>query len=505
MKFKLFVYLGFLILATLPVAVFAQSGSQQPELFENAELQEDLNYFTAVFRSIHPKPYWYLPTEEFDTTLIQFRTELPDTASVTEFYSSLLPFINKIGDENTRVYFPAFVLADYIQKEGAFFPFLIQIIDNEIFITENLLPGNTIPQGAKISAINGIGATRILKKMQQMIPDQKETLQQSEIIENFSLLLWTAFQFDAPYELSIRLPQEGIIHTYNVDGVPAEKLGITSGNENKTLTNDFGFSVDQNRNFATVRITSYSSHPELKKFLSDAFSQIKKSGVDHVILDIRNLKSDDFAFPDAVLQYVTTTPYRHYAAIEAKSSPMTKSFYRNNYAQQKKHDLKFVRDKKTVRKAYRMVLKGIDYASVYYAPEVKKPFKGGQEFPGEFYLLVNEGTKNSATVLAAIVQDHKLGLVIGKETGSRASRFRELYHFSLPNTGIECTVPHRYYLRPSSFDSGFGVLPDYTVDPDPTDIAQGKDSMIEFAAGLFKKREGFREKRAAYEKRINKK
>lgn len=470
--------------------------------FEKAQLQEDLNYFVGVFRSIHPKPYWYTSSEEFDTTLVEFREQLPETSSITGFYSSLLPFINSIGDENTRLFFPEIVLKEYIAADGAFFPLKIQIIDNEVFVDENLLPGSEIPQGAKISAINGIGSKKILKKLDELVPGAKESLRMAEIKKEFSQMLWAAYQFDAPFEVSVKLPGEGIVNTYNIDGVSAEKLDITVGSEQRKHKNDFEYDIQKERNFATVTVSDYVLHQDLKKFLASAFSDIKSYKIDNVIVDVRNLDVNDAGLADAILKYVTKTPYRHYAAIEGKSSPITKKFYKDVYKAEMKAEKKVVRDKKAIKKTYKLINKGLDYANIFYAPEVKKPFGGGTSLDGEFYLLVNEGSKNSATVLAAIVQDHKLGLVIGKETGSRASRFKQIYYFNLPNTGLGCCVPHRYYLRPSSFDSGFGVLPDYTVEQNSDDLGEGKDTAIEFAAELFKKREGFREKRKAYENRI---
>ncbi|PLW99412.1 MAG: hypothetical protein C0593_03260 [Marinilabiliales bacterium] len=489
-------------LATMSLSAQNDTTFVAEQDFEKAQLQEDLNYFVGVFRSVHPKPYWYTSSQEFDTAFMEFRTELPDSSTVTGFYSDLLPFVNAIGDENTRVFFPEEMLKEYIAEEGAFFPFRIQIINDEIFIKENLLPNSEIPQGAKISAINGQGAKRMIRKMNQLVPGAKESLRMAEITTDFSLLLWVAYQMDAPYEISVRLPGDGIIHTYNVEGVNAEKLGIFPGDEEVNHENDFDIAVDTDRDFATITIRDYQSHNDLKKFLPKAFSQVKSSKVENVLIDIRDLDVTDEGLADAVLRYVTKEPYRHYAAIEAKSSPITKEFYKGDYKAEMKAEKRVVRDKKAVKEAYKMVSKGLDYANTYYAPELKKPFGGGNAPEGEFFLLVNEGSKNSATVLAAIVQDHKLGLVIGKETGSRASRFKQLYYFTLPNTGLKCCVPHRYYLRPSSFDSGFGVLPDYTVEQDSDDLAKGVDTAIEFAADLFKKREGFREKRKAYEKRM---
>lgn len=262
--------------------------------------------------------------------------------------------------------------------------------------------------------------------------------------------------------------------------------------------------IDDKRNFGIVKIADYVSHKELKAFLSSAFARIKRANVDNIIIDIRDLAVDDAGLPDAVLHYVTDVPYRHYAAIEAKASPITKEFYKGDFKQIMKAQKKVVRDKKAVKQAHKMVLKGMDYANTFYSPDVKKPAGGGTSLKGEFYLLVNEGTKNSGVVLAAIVQDHKQGLVIGGETGSRASRFNDYYYFSLPNTGLQCMVPHRYYLRPSSFDSGFGVLPDYSVGQNADDLANGIDTAIEFASDLFQKRKGYREKQRAYEKRMKK-
>ncbi len=69
-----------------------------------------------------------------------------------------------------------------------------------------------------------------------------------------------------------------------------------------------------------------------------------------------------------------------------------------------------------------------------------RPDTNSLRFTGDVFLLINEGTFSSATMLAATIKDYELGTLVGEETGGLASNFGEVYSFALPNTRLVATV-----------------------------------------------------------------
>ncbi|MCG8348403.1 MAG: S41 family peptidase, partial [Chloroflexales bacterium] len=106
-------------------------------------------------------------------------------------------------------------------------------------------------------------------------------------------------------------------------------------------------------------------------------------------------------------------------------------------------------------------------------------------FSGDFSVLIGPATFSSAVSFAVIVKDNELGVLVGEETGGPPSGFGSAYSFRLTYTGLEGYVSSAYFVRPNGQDDGRGVLPDYDVRPEPSDVAAGRDPVLEFTKALI--------------------
>ena len=57
-------------------------------------------------------------------------------------------------------------------------------------------------------------------------------------------------------------------------------------------------------------------------------------------------------------------------------------------------------------------------------------------------------------------------MLVGEETGGSATQYADLCPFTLPRTGLQGFVSHKWFLRPSGADDGRGVLPDVEAPAD---------------------------------------
>ncbi|MGP1446336.1 MAG: S41 family peptidase [Candidatus Limimorpha sp.] len=121
-------------------------------------------------------------------------------------------------------------------------------------------------------------------------------------------------------------------------------------------------------------------------------------------------------------------------------------------------------------------------------------------FPGKLYVLANESSVSAATLFANMVQKHKLGVVVGRETGSvcaqmNATKFANLI---LPNSRIEITIP----LIKTVFDSsssancyGRGVIPDYPIGISLEELTatENNDTVISYTLTLIRNHQYLKE------------
>ena len=103
----------------------------------------------------------------------------------------------------------------------------------------------------------------------------------------------------------------------------------------------------------------------------------------------------------------------------------------------------------------------------------------GNRFDGRVWVLIDRHSFSNAAVVAAIIQDHGLGTLMGEATADLATTFGSIEHFKLPNSGISIAYPKSSMVRPSGDESVRGVQPDVPLPPPP--IGGANDAVLEAA------------------------
>lgn len=81
------------------------------------------------------------------------------------------------------------------------------------------------------------------------------------------------------------------------------------------------------------------------------------------------------------------------------------------------------------------------------------------------YILTNEYSYSSATMLATWVSDGKLGSIVGRPSSNSPSCYGDILHFQLPNSRLKAVVSYKKFQRPDkSKDKERALIPDIMVD-----------------------------------------
>jgi carboxyl-terminal processing protease len=110
-------------------------------------------------------------------------------------------------------------------------------------------------------------------------------------------------------------------------------------------------------------------------------------------------------------------------------------------------------------------------------------FKPRRQYEGPLALLIGPRSGSASEMLAAAVQDHRRGKLIGRMTnGSLLSA----EYFPLPDGG-QVMVPTKTYLSPNRRRlAGVGVTPDIRVLPTLEEIRAGRDPTLERAVKIVR-------------------
>jgi C-terminal processing protease CtpA/Prc len=101
-------------------------------------------------------------------------------------------------------------------------------------------------------------------------------------------------------------------------------------------------------------------------------------------------------------------------------------------------------------------------------------------FDGKLLVLTGPHTFSSGMWFAAVVQDNKLGQVVGEPTGNAPSSFGDVLTFTLPSSGLSFTLSYKSWIRPDpKRDPADTVTPDMVIERTRADVREGRDPVLE--------------------------
>lgn len=157
-----------------------------------------------------------------------------------------------------------------------------------------------------------------------------------------------------------------------------------------------------------------------------------QNGTTKVIIDVRGNRGGDSAACDQLLKAMGMTAPRY--GIYKRYSPMVLAAY---------PEIK--KDSGEQR-----IAPHPEYA--YANPDVR------------LVVLTDERTFSSATMMGVFVQDGKLGTLIGRISSNSPNAYGDILRFQLANSGIQCTVSYKQFLRPDQNASGSELIPDIITE-----------------------------------------
>ncbi|SDC80339.1 Peptidase family S41 [Williamwhitmania taraxaci] len=181
-------------------------------------------------------------------------------------------------------------------------------------------------------------------------------------------------------------------------------------------------------------------------YINKAFADAEKKGVSRFVLDLRGNIGGTTKVYDAFFAHLTQDSIPYFSRVEYKVSK--ELLDRKPYGNRFKYP-----DEANIGKQCEL-----NANSLRYSPK-KSPL-----YLGRFYVLCDEGTFSTASAFCAIVQDNKLGKLIGRATGGMGSSFGNFLVFMLPNSKIPLLVSSARYYRPNGDREFTPVIPDVFVD-----------------------------------------
>lgn len=418
---------------------------------KNAE--EDLKVLITKFDNIHYNPCFFYKKEE----IMKEKTRL--TSSWTGDSISFKSFM-EVGMRMTAMmsgghsYFEWQTTQIFEELSAyTFLPFTGKLERNgeELAVTKSCL--KELSENEKIKRINGKKVDEIYKDCMNYFGGLDAYKNESASLL-FPISLFFNQSIIAPF--SIETSSGSIIQS---EGVSFNEIaGLL---QEQVVNIPYEFEV-LDGNIGWIKYNQCSGHKQFKKFLKTTFKEIKESGIDKLIIDIRKNGGGNSALNDELLNYLTTKEYRQSSKRYWKVSKESKTAYNSNL-HKKVFGKKFINE----------YLKRPEGSTFFTeVEELTVPKRKKNFFKGKHCFLVGTGTFSSANFLADAVKTYRLSTLIGTSTGEATNDFGEQISFQLPNSKCFVYVSSTYDIGANANEKILApVFPDVEDNVEPLKTA----------------------------------
>ncbi len=415
---------------------FAYSDDYFNTMLQPEQVHEDLEQWITFLDKTHPQlSYTVKDVDGFYRDVESLKNSIKQPISVLDFWKKVSLFNSTLNDGHTVINVAKLTTRsnEYIQSGGALFPFEV-IFDGDKVIIKSQTNGVATPfRGAEITAINGQNIADFVAPLLARTNGDSEQFRKALLQRRFAQYIWLYYgEFD---EFTLALDKYGQKQTKVV------KASNTELNVDDVFSDKFKFEIlDKNNALLTLNSFNWGAkYKDVVSFIHNAFAQLEKHQIEHLIIDIRqNGGGDDAIWIDGILPYVADKTWR------------TGS---NN---------KFKILEGRARKDYKV---GDVIESENSFREVDTSVK---KFKGDVSVLISPFTYSSSILFANVMQDHQFGQLVGESTGGKSGQTGGTQAIALKHSKLRAISPFFYLARPKGGENHSPVVPDIAINYDKT-------------------------------------
>ncbi len=469
--------------------------SKLPKI-SSGKLLDDLRILKMALKELHPGLYRYKTKQEIDSIFAYFdiACAIPQSYQQAFLNFTRLTAAIQCGHTFPNVHNQHGLIREVVLNQRDKLPFAFRVIDEKMIITSSVANTSTLTAGTEILAIDGIPTKTILAETAKLVKadgsnDNKRYSDLNtfgfgdnpELFDCYFPLLYPPA--NSQYHITFRKPGKDTVEQLTVHAVTRKERNTAleklhpnhPKNANDLWKLEFWDNETAYLQLGTFAVFQLSF--DWRKFLKNAFAEINKRNIQHLVIDIRWNEGGQDEVLLTIGQYIVKKDL---------SLPRRLDLVRYNRVSPELRPYLFTWDSSF----YDLTRRTKPYNQDYYllsggeTPVVKSR---GNGFKGNTYLLVNAANSSATFYLAEIAKENKLATLIGETTGGSQQGLNGgmMFFLRLPNTGIEIDIP-----IVGSFSAEKpqgGIQPDVTVRQTVADLIKNQDKVIEETLNLIKK------------------
>lgn len=405
---------------------------------------EDLDYFFKTVEKVHPKYLANLSKQDYRRLKDRSRTALEQAFDQTGCVSKRVLALTvaeaaaTLGDGHTFGCLTADLL-DPCDTSPCMPPFRMGWQAGHVVVSDTREDLRHI-KGAQLLRINDRPLAEVLAPIVAKCSGERWESRISDFLREQDLY-WALIRPVEGRQMTLAVQQTtGEAQTLTVDLIPLDRYRkeVPPGPSRPS----WGYyELHQNDRTCYWQYNSCNPTAQGRQFIESVFQAIQDHRTQNLILDLRFNGGGSDEAGRAVVDHLTSKPYRLYSRAGGRVSD---ALLRTN------------------PRWYLRPLKGL-YISL--PVRARPPGEVKNRFEGSVYVLTSPSTFSAAADLAAVLKDYRLATLVGEETGGVRQSFGETYGHRLPNSGVEFSVSgKRFYAPiPQPDDAHRGTVPDIVL------------------------------------------
>ena len=381
---------------------------------------------------------------------------MPEKMTDTEVNKMFAAILSYIKDGHTGL-----AMDNYIKRGCVFFrkalPYRLKIKNDRMFLLENFYIRNSIPVGSEILSINNKPVSRCLKEISRLMSYETISFRNAWLQLP---IIWGLWNNQQDFTITYQTP-DGITETVTTSsGLFANwsyLWDFTGGFGSK----NYAYKILEG-DIAFIKLMAFRDLNKFKKFLQTTFADIKRNGIENLIIDIRRSTGGASSVSEEFMQYISPVAYTTFDTSLLKISDHLITKYSLDTT-------KYIP------------------GSLYLE---KRGFKALREnplrFSGSCYILVSGLCFSTSLDFPAMARYFNAGKLIGSETGGRTISFGSPATVSLPETGTVISVSRKKFVNVGGKQSDRGLIPDYIVENSIEDDMEGIDRVLDYAISIIR-------------------
>jgi hypothetical protein len=459
-------------------------------LLRSADLRADVDILRRAYLTLHPGLYRYNTRAEIDAAFDELDREFTRDRTLADAYLAFSVFAAHIRCGHTYANFfnQPDDIAHALFEQGRV-PFHFRWLGDRMIVTRSFTADPRVRPGVEVLAINGTPAATILGRLMTIARadggnDAKRVasleVQGIERLEAFDIYFPLFFPFESPRQ-TLQLSDPDDPRPVDVE-VPtlspeARRTATRDGASGDTDPNGavFEFRVLDD-GIAYLRMPTwalYNSKWDWKAFLAQTFDTLVRSGATDLVVDVRG-NEGGLDVGDEIVKHLTTREVRRptlvprvrYRRVPAELAP-----YLDTWDPSFKDWGAAAVD--SADGFFRLRRSASDDPGSAIVP-------AAPTFAGRTWVLVGPTNSSATFQFAQLVQENRLGTLVGQPTGGnqRGINGGAFFFLRLPGSRIELDLP-LIGTFPVDARPDAGIEPDIRVAATPSDIARGRDVELE--------------------------